>query len=362
MVSARFRPAFQLTQAGCLHHKSCKFSHTARPNERPMDRFLNRLPEWPISPAKPSFENLEVPILGFENPCGYAGQVTGSANERFALGFRRLHCVLVLIFVALASVEARTGFAWGPEGHKTVAILAVRYLRPDALAQIRELLGSESMQEASLWADDVAHSSRTETAPWHYIDIPLSDSRINLNRDCPQGRCVLVKTEEFLAVLPNPRTTRESRREALKFVLHFIADLHQPLHCEDNHDRGGNAQDVVFQNHPDNLHWVWDTGLVQEIDPEPHRLAAVLAREITDSRRAAWDQGSIRDWVLESHRLAQTVAYAHLRLAETPAIDRAYDQHAKAVVKLQLEKASVRLAYVLNMRLGSLEVRNPSSY
>jgi hypothetical protein len=268
----------------------------------------------------------------------------------------------LLLLVALTAATASTGFGWGPEGHKAIAILAARYLSPEALAQIRELLGSESMQEASLWADGVAHASRTDTAAWHYIDISLADSRINLSRDCPQGQCILVKTEEFLNVLGNLHASRESRREALKFVLHFIADLHQPLHCEDNHDRGGNAQEVIFKGHPDNLHWVWDTGLVQEIDPDPHRLAAVLAREITDSRRAAWDPGSIEDWVLESHRLAQAVAYGRLRLAGTPVLDQAYDRHAEAVIKLQLEKASVRLAYVLNQRLGSPEVRNASSY
>jgi hypothetical protein len=253
-------------------------------------------------------------------------------------------------------------FAWGPEGHKAVALLAARYMRADTLAQVHALLGAETIQDASLWADDIAHSSRTDTATWHYIDIPLADSRINLNRDCPQGQCVLVKTEEFLRVLGNPQARRESRSEALKFVLHFVADLHQPLHCEDNHDRGGNTQEVFFKGHPDNLHWVWDTGLVQEIDSEPHRLAAVLAREITDSRRAAWDQGSLEDWVLESHYLARNVAYAQLQLAGTPALDRAYDGHAKAVVKLQLEKASVRLAYVLNERLAGPEVRKPPSY
>ena len=225
-------------------------------------------------------------------------------------------------------------------------------MQPVTLVRVRELLGSESIEDATLWADTIAHSSRPETAPWHYIDIPLRDSRIDLSRDCPQGQCVLVKTRDFLAVLGNPQSGQDERREALKFVLHFVADLHQPLHCEDNHDKGGNAQQVIFEGHPDNLHWVWDTGLVQEINPDPQALAATLGRAITERDRVAWEQGSVQDWVMESHRLAQTVAYGLLQPAGMPALDRNYDQRAETVIKLQLERASVRLAFVLNKSLG----------
>lgn len=270
------------------------------------------------------------------------------------IGSRRLEFwICHLAAVVLAGTAARPALAWGPEGHKAVAILATHYMHPDTRARVRELLSSESIEDASLWADTVAHSSRTETAPWHYIDIPLRDSRINLSRDCPHGQCVLVKTEEFLAVLGNPQSGQEARREALKFVLHFVADLHQPLHCEDNHDKGGNAQHVIFDGHPDNLHWVWDTGLVQEINPDPQEVAAALGRAITERERAAWEGGSIQDWVMESHRLAQTVAYGGLPRAADPTLDRGYDLRAEAVIEVQLEKASVRLAYVLNERLGA---------
>ena len=269
------------------------------------------------------------------------------------IGSRRLEFwICQLAAVVVAGTAARPAFAWGPEGHKAVAILATQYMRPETRAKMGELLGAESIEDASLWADTVAHSSRTETAPWHYIDIPLRDSRINLSRDCPHGQCVLVKTEEFLTVLGNPQSGQEARREALEFVLHFVADLHQPLHCEDNHDKGGNAQHVIFDGHPDNLHWVWDTGLVQDINRDPEALAAALGRAITEPERAAWERGGIQDWVMESHRLAQTVAYGGLRRAAEPALDRGYDLRAEAVIKLQLEKASVRLAYVLNERLG----------
>lgn len=252
---------------------------------------------------------------------------------------------------ALLFVTTRIGFAWGPEGHKAVAILTERYLRPQTRARVHELLGAESLEDASLWADQIAHTSRPETAPWHYIDIPLRDSRIDMRTECPQGQCVLAKTQEFLGILGNPQADREVRSEALKFVVHFVADLHQPLHCEDHQDKGGNTQAVIFAGHPDNLHWVWDTGLAQEINPDPQALATELGREITNPERAAWQTGSIEAWVLESHRLAQTVAYRRSWEFGTPVLGRDYDDAAEAVIKVQLEKAAVRLAFLLNQRL-----------
>jgi len=243
------------------------------------------------------------------------------------------------------------GLAWGPEGHKAIAILAERYMRPETVSKVRELLGPESIEDAALWADEVRQSTRPETDSWHFINIPLRDSKIDLRRDCPAGQCVLVKTEEFLAVLGEPHAATEARREALKFVIHFVGDLHQPLHCEDHRDLGGNRQRVIFVNRPENLHWVWDTGLVREINPDARGLVAELGRQITARERASWQAGDISAWVLESHRLAQS-AYRRIWIFGPPILTRGYDDHAKAVIKLQLEKAAVRLAYLLNQRLN----------
>ena len=99
-----------------------------------------------------------------------------------------------------------------------------------------------------------------------------------MERECPKGQCVIAKTEEFLAVLKDPKADRSAKVQALKFVIHFVADLHQPLHCKDDGDKGGNARHVIFDGHPDNLHWVWDTGLLQHITRDPEALAAELER------------------------------------------------------------------------------------
>jgi hypothetical protein len=137
----------------------------------------------------------------------------------------------------------------------------------------------------------------------------------------------------------------------LKFVVHFVGDIHQPLHDEDDGDKGGNTRHVIFDGKPDNLHWIWDTGLLEHINRNPEALAAEMESKITAQDRAAWTKGSIEDWVMEGHRLAQTVAYGDLGNGDPAPITPAYEQQADRVIETQLEKAGVRLAYLLNTDL-----------
>lgn len=252
-----------------------------------------------------------------------------------------------LLLVLMRPVDA---LAWGHEGHQVIALIAQHYMTADAKAQAAALLDGGSIDAVASWADDYRHD-HPETGPWHYIDIPLNDDAINLNQECANGDCVIAKTEQFLAVLRDPSADRARRAEALKFVVHFIGDLHQPLHDEDDGDKGGNTKHVLFDGRPDNLHWVWDTGMLERIDRNPQELAARLEANITEQDRAAWVRGSIEDWVLEGHRLARTVAYADLGPENPPTIDAAYEQKADPVIESQIEKAGVRLAYVLNEAL-----------
>ena len=127
--------------------------------------------------------------------------------------------------------------------------------------------------------------------------------------------------------------------------------MHQPLHVADDGDKGGNGRHVVFHRHPDNLHWVWDTGLLEHISRNPEALAAELESRITPQDRAEWAQGSIDDWVLEGHRLAQRVAYGDLGGGNPAMITPAYEHGADPVIETQLEKAGVRLAYLLDGNL-----------
>jgi hypothetical protein len=165
------------------------------------------------------------------------------------------------------------------------------------------------------------------------------------------GDCEIAKTEQFLAVLKDPKADKDAKAQALRFVIHFVGDLHQPLHDEDHGDKGGNTRYVVFERHPDNLHWIWGNGLLEHINLNPAALAAELESRITPQDQAEWQKGSIEDWVMEGHRLAQTVAYRKLTNENPAPITPDYERQAEPVIELQLEKAGVRLAHLLNDEL-----------
>jgi hypothetical protein len=253
-------------------------------------------------------------------------------------------------FLAAILAMPQWAFAWGREGHEVIVMVAGHYIRPETATRLRELLAPESPEQASVWADDYRRDHR-ETAPWHYIDIPLADSRIDMARECSNDNCVITKTEQFLSVLKGPGADKDAKTQALRFVIHLVGDMHQPLHVADNGDEGGNGRHVIFDRHPDNLHWTWDTGLLQHITRNPAALAAELESRITPQDRAEWQKGSIEDWVMEGHRLAQTVAYGDLGSENPAPITPEYERQADLVVELQLEKAGVRLAYLLDANL-----------
>jgi S1/P1 Nuclease len=135
---------------------------------------------------------------------------------------------LVLASVLTLLSPCRSALGWGRERHQIVALIAERYMTDEARAKASDLLHGNTIDGIASWADDYRRD-HPETGPWHYIDIPLADSKIDLARECPNGDCVVVKTEGFLAVLRDPKADRTTKAEALKYVIHFIGDL--TSHC-----------------------------------------------------------------------------------------------------------------------------------
>jgi len=247
-------------------------------------------------------------------------------------------------------LSAYPAFSWGPEGHNLVARLAAAHLNPAAAAQVKAILGpGASPASVSSWADQV-RSSRRETAPWHFIDIPITQPHLDMTRDCPKGDCVIAKIEDFRKVLADAAATPEQRNEALRFLVHFVGDMHQPLHCADNNDRGGNEVRVDFFGRNMNLHSVWDSGLLGRMPPED-QLFAQLSKHLTEGRARKLGKGGPRDWAEEIHKTAVKVIYGKLPKTVPVTITADYEKIADAVVKQQLERAGARLAATLNAAL-----------
>lgn len=241
-----------------------------------------------------------------------------------------------LASLLLLLVMCADALAWGSEGHRIIADIAEQYLEPATARQVRDLLAVENattLAEVSNWADEI-RPQRRETAPWHFVDIPLQASGYDASRDCPRGACVVAQIDRFVAELRDQHLPPRQRLEALKFVVHFIGDVHQPLHASDNNDRGGNNVKVLFDGRATNLHAVWDTWLLAPAVAGDERSYALrLFHSITPAEIAAWRGGSSTDWANESHDVARRVIYGELPHSGT--LPASYEAAALPIVNEQ---------------------------
>ena len=285
---------------------------------------------------------------------------------------------LAMTATAMVLVAPASASAWGFEGHEIIATIARGYLTPAVRAKVDALLAADTdtltahdMASDATWADAYRGAGHRETAPWHFVDLEIT--RPDLKSACfgfptspperasagPEQDCVVDKVEAFSTELRDPATPPAERLLALKFLLHFIGDEHQPLHASDNHDRGGNCVPVALGGvRTTNLHAWWDTAVVQMLGMDPAAVAAQLTRQITPAQKAAWEAGDSRAWAQESYSVAKSSVYT---LNTSPGCGRdaapislpdAYVAQARATAALQLERAGVRLAKVLNAALG----------
>jgi len=259
-----------------------------------------------------------------------------------------LAAVLSLLLPSLAH-------AWGGDGHQIVCLIAEDRLTSAAKAGIHGLLGDANISDAEIasWADEIRRQ-RQETGPWHYVDIPTDAKGFDAKRDGQNGNNVTDKINDFKAVLEDPKATRNARVEALKFLVHFVGDIHQPLHCaERNKDKGGNARLVFFLDRPQatNLHSVWDTAILLNHKGSVRNAdyAEKLNAAIKPQRAAEWAKGTTVDWANEAHDLAVSVVYKDVPAdGPPPKLNQAYVDAAGAVIDQQLQCAGVRLATILN--------------
>lgn len=283
---------------------------------------------------------------------------------------------LLLPCLAALALSPAPALAWGSEGHQVVALIARQYLKPEArrrvdaiLATDQDTLTAPDMAARATWADAWRREHK-DTENWHFADIELDDG--DLAKACPESppsdapasagpatECVVTKLEQFTRELAAPATSPQERLLALKFVLHFVGDLHQPLHASDNHDRGGNCVRLALGGpRTVNLHGYWDTLVVGEIDPDAKALAKQLGKRISRQEMTAWSTGTPEDWARESFGLAKQVVYT---VQSQPGCDETrapialpagYDAQARRVAAEQLAKAGWRLAQVLNRALA----------
>jgi hypothetical protein len=251
----------------------------------------------------------------------------------------------ILALLALLAFAPPTT-AWGPRGHAIVAELAARELSPGARAEVGRLLGEDArdgLVRAATWPDAIRRwPGFGNTGPLHYVNFPRGECRYEAARDCPAGRCVVNGIAHFRAVLASDASDAV-RADALRWVAHLVADVHQPLHATWGDDRGGNAVQLRFRGEGTNLHALLDSGLLRT-----RGLAArAYAEAIGPARRGAPDAaGAEVAWAVESCALGRD-AYPTGRQ-----VDPSYVEKWRPILERRLALAASRLAALLDATLG----------
>ena len=255
----------------------------------------------------------------------------------------------LLACLALAGAAPSPALAWGKTGHRVVAALADAQLSGLARAHVKELLGVESLDEAATWPDDMRSApgqfwQKTAT-PWHYVTL----NGIVYDHAPPEGDA-LDALNRYRATLQDPNASLADKQLALRFIVHLVGDLHQPLHVGKCCDKGGNEVKVKWFGRDLNLHSVWDSALVEEEQLSFTELAAKLQRHTSNADVLAWWDINPRDWISESAQLRETVYPERNRKdpKAPPELSYGYVYKYTPLMEQRLKQAGVRLAAYLN--------------
>ncbi len=282
-----------------------------------------------------------------------------ATRRRFRATGRTVKGVARSFWVILPTVGAaflllgldRPALAWGRMGHRASARLAESRLSPQARAIIRDLLEpGESLADASTWADENNREIRG-SAGWHFVNVPVSAQHYD-PRDCRRGGCVVSKITEFRGALLDPHASRSRRRMALRFYIHLVQDLHQPMHVADRNDRGGNNLQLRYGRYDNtNLHQIWDSGLLYQGFRNEGELVRKLEDLAHQPESGNWLKGRIEDWAnesLEVGRGAYLIPGSNKTLRTGDSLGHDYERANLPVATDRLARSGVRLASLLN--------------
>lgn len=278
---------------------------------------------------------------------------------------------LPLVATTLLLATSAPASAWSRDAHAIVCEIAWQRFTPAARKLVRDLrradrAGSRTFAASCFWADTVHRrgGAHPQTKAYHYVNVPTGSAGIDPARDCSgPKRCVTWAIEHYGRQLTDTKLPQRTRAEALKFLAHFIGDVHQPLHVGRREDRGGNTLPVDYfgdfgrcgARKERNLHQVWDRSILERAGFRWPEAARALHRDIDADSARNWADTNFLGWANESFQLCETFVYA---IPETVArchgrrfglIDQSYNDRALAITRERLQRAGVRLAHILDL-------------
>ncbi len=259
----------------------------------------------------------------------------------------RSRIVISIAFISFSLVPSQV-WSWDRIGHRVTARMAEARLSPRARTAVHDLLGpGVSLADVSMWADE---QGTPRSAPWHYVNIPISKPRYD-PKYCQWGGCVVSKVHDFRRVLVSPTASKEQKQQALMFLTHLIADLHQPFNVGDTGSKGGNSIQVRFFEVGSNLHRVWDSQIIERYTQNEEVWLFDCNLLASPKIVAEWSKGTPEDWATESLQLAKE-AYClpgtKTVMASGTKLGDEYCRIVLPIIKTQLAESGVRLAWTLN--------------
>jgi hypothetical protein len=255
---------------------------------------------------------------------------------------KQIFSTLLIILISF-QLNAFTSPNWGVTGHRAIGVIADKHLTKKAKKQITKLLQGESLAFVSTFGDEIKSDSRYDKFyAWHFVNFPFNSKYEDSERN-PKGD--IVSGINFcIQILKDKNSSQADKVFYLKFLVHLIGDLHQPLHVGRAEDKGGNDIKVKWHYKKSNLHRVWDSEMIESWNMSYTELASNaigLGKEQINS----YQKGTVMDWTYESQKLAIQV-YQSAKMGDNLSYKYSYDHFG--TVRSQLQKAGIRLAKVLN--------------
>ncbi len=253
---------------------------------------------------------------------------------------------LIILLVLLISFTAQAD-DWGKTGHRATGEIAEQYLNRKARKAIAALLDGESLALVSTFADDIKSDKQYRAyGPQHYVNIPF-DKTYDTHPHSEKGD-IIIGIDNCITILKSDTATKEEKAFQLRMLVHFIGDLHQPLHTGLSEDKGGNDFQVRWYKDGTNLHRVWDTQMIESYGMSYSELAVNMP-QLSKKERKTMASGTHRDWLEDSRDVVKDI-YANTTVGDKLGYRYMYDYFD--VLKGQLQKGGVRLAALLNEVLG----------
>ncbi len=253
----------------------------------------------------------------------------------------------LLLFLAVFTITFSHADDWGKTGHRSVGQIAQNHLTNKTRKAIEKLLDGESLALVANFGDDIKSDKKyRKYNPWHYVNLPLEASysleNANKEGDIIQG------IQQCVNVIRDPKASKEDKAFHLKLLVHFIGDLHQPMHIGREEDKGGNDIKLTWFGQKTNLHRVWDSDIIESYGMSFTELASESPR-LRKKDILAIQMGTPIDWMKDSHKITKTL---YKDLPENGRLGYEYMYTYTHIMRKQVQKGGLRLAKMLNGLFG----------